>query len=118
MNRETQPDVIRYDRAGDGIVTLTLDNPGKSANMMNTAFRTSLEHCIDRLEAERDTIKGVIVTSAKETFLAGGDLSAILALAPGFALRAAVQTLAPMVSKTNQINERDECADELSLTLV
>ena len=83
MNRETQPDVIRYDRAGDGIVTLTLDNPGKSANMMNTAFRTSLEHCIDRLEAERDTIKGVIVTSAKETFLAGGDLSAILALAPG-----------------------------------
>ncbi|SDF49642.1 short chain enoyl-CoA hydratase /3-hydroxyacyl-CoA dehydrogenase [Salipiger thiooxidans] len=83
MNRETQPDVIRYDRAGDGIVTLTLDNPGRSANMMNTAFRTSLEHCIDRLEAERDTIKGVIVTSAKETFLAGGDLSAILALAPG-----------------------------------
>ena len=82
MNKETTPDAIRYDRGDDGIVTLTLDNPGKSANMMNTAFRTALEHCVDRLEAQCDDIKGVIITSAKETFLAGGDLSAILALAP------------------------------------
>lgn len=76
-------DSIRYDRGADGIVTLTLDNPGKSANMMNSAFRAALERAVDRLEAERDQIRGVIVTSAKKTFLAGGDLSAILALTPG-----------------------------------
>ncbi|WP_158967017.1 3-hydroxyacyl-CoA dehydrogenase NAD-binding domain-containing protein [Chachezhania sediminis] len=74
---------IRYDRGADGIVTLTLDNPGKSANVMNPAFRASLEKAVDRLEAEREEIRGVIVTSAKKTFLAGGDLSAILALNPG-----------------------------------
>ncbi len=76
-------DSIRYDRGADGIVTLTLDNPGKSANMMNADFRAALESSVDRLEAERDDIVGVIITSAKKTFLAGGDLSAILAVEPG-----------------------------------
>ncbi len=83
MNKETKLDLIRYDRGDDGIVTLTLDNPGKSANMMNTAFRAALEQAVERLEAEREDIRGVIVTSAKKTFLAGGDLAAILALEPG-----------------------------------
>ncbi|WP_370223720.1 3-hydroxyacyl-CoA dehydrogenase NAD-binding domain-containing protein [Pararhodobacter marinus] len=83
MSNETELDCIRYDRGPDGIVTLTLDNPGKSVNMMNTAFRTALAAAIDRLEAERDEIRGVIVTSAKKTFLAGGDLGAILSLVPG-----------------------------------
>ncbi|MEV4823809.1 3-hydroxyacyl-CoA dehydrogenase NAD-binding domain-containing protein [Micromonospora sp. NPDC049274] len=64
---------IRYDRGDDGIVTLTLDDPDQSANTMNRAYAASMSAVLDRLEVERDLV-GVIVTSAKSTFFAGGDL--------------------------------------------
>ncbi|WP_422738024.1 3-hydroxyacyl-CoA dehydrogenase NAD-binding domain-containing protein [Micromonospora sp. WMMD729] len=66
-------DTIRYERAADGIVTLTLDDPDQSANTMNRAYAASMSAALDRLEAEPDLV-GVIVTSAKSTFFAGGDL--------------------------------------------
>ncbi|MEW1583878.1 3-hydroxyacyl-CoA dehydrogenase NAD-binding domain-containing protein [Micromonospora vinacea] len=66
-------DTIRYDRGADGIVTLTLNDPTQSANTMNRAYVASMSAAMDRLEAERDLV-GVIVTSAKSTFFAGGDL--------------------------------------------
>ncbi len=66
---------IRYERGDDGIVVLTLDDPNQSANTMNAAYAESMGATVDRLEAEQDEIKGVIVTSAKKTFFAGGDLN-------------------------------------------
>ncbi|WP_305070579.1 enoyl-CoA hydratase-related protein [Micromonospora tarensis] len=66
-------DTIRYDRGADGIVTLTLDDPTQSANTMNRAYAASMSAVLDRLEAEPD-LAGVMVTSAKSTFFAGGDL--------------------------------------------
>jgi 3-hydroxyacyl-CoA dehydrogenase/enoyl-CoA hydratase/3-hydroxybutyryl-CoA epimerase len=62
----------------DGIVTLTMDDPNQSANTMNETFRTSIIETVDRLEAEKDSITGVIITSAKKTFFAGGDLNLLL----------------------------------------
>jgi 3-hydroxyacyl-CoA dehydrogenase/enoyl-CoA hydratase/3-hydroxybutyryl-CoA epimerase len=67
-------ETIRWDQDADGIVTLTLDDPSQRANTMTDAFRSSLGTAIDRLEAEKDSVTGVIVTSAKDTFFAGGDL--------------------------------------------
>jgi 3-hydroxyacyl-CoA dehydrogenase/enoyl-CoA hydratase/3-hydroxybutyryl-CoA epimerase len=66
---------IRYERGDDGIVILTLDDPEQSANTMNAAYQASMAAAVERLEAERDDIAGVIVTSAKKTFFAGGDLN-------------------------------------------
>src|SRR3954471_12690281 len=66
---------IRWDQDADGIVTLTLDDPAQRANTMTDAFRSSLATAVDRLEAEQDSITGVIVPSAKDTFFAGGDLN-------------------------------------------
>jgi 3-hydroxyacyl-CoA dehydrogenase / enoyl-CoA hydratase / 3-hydroxybutyryl-CoA epimerase len=66
---------IRWDRGDDGIVVLTLDDPNQSANTMNAAYKESMAATVDRLEAERDDIAGVIITSAKKTFFAGGDLN-------------------------------------------
>src|SRR3954447_26664724 len=66
---------IRYEQGDDGIVVLTLDDPNQSANTMNAAFGESLLATVDRLEAEKDDIKGVVITSAKKTFFAGGDLN-------------------------------------------
>ena len=47
---------------------------------MNEAFAASLKATVARLEAERDDIAGVVITSAKKTFFAGGDLNDILAV--------------------------------------
>src|SRR5271165_4997180 len=65
---------IRWEQHDDGVVVLVLDDPSQSANTMNADYRKSMSAMIDRLEAERDQIEGVIITSAKRTFFAGGDL--------------------------------------------
>ncbi|HMD57490.1 MAG TPA: 3-hydroxyacyl-CoA dehydrogenase NAD-binding domain-containing protein [Solirubrobacteraceae bacterium] len=66
---------IRWEKDDDGIVLLTLDDPDQSANTMNRAYAESMAATIDRLEAEKDDITGVVITSAKNTFFAGGDLN-------------------------------------------
>src|SRR2546429_7447797 len=66
--------MISWDVDADGVVVLTMDDPDQSANTMNDTFRRSLTATVDRLEAEKDNITGVIITSAKKTFFAGGDL--------------------------------------------
>ncbi|PPK64729.1 3-hydroxyacyl-CoA dehydrogenase NAD-binding domain-containing protein [Actinokineospora auranticolor] len=70
--------MIGWESDADGIVTLTLDDPSQGANTMNDLFRTSLAATVSRLEAERDGITGVIITSGKKTFFAGGDLNQLI----------------------------------------
>ncbi|CAN7217651.1 3-hydroxyacyl-CoA dehydrogenase NAD-binding domain-containing protein [Knoellia sp. LjRoot47] len=67
--------MIRYDRDDEGIVTLTMDDPAAGANTMNAAYKSAMGETIDRLEAERDEITGVVLTSGKKTFFAGGNLT-------------------------------------------
>jgi len=71
---------IRWERGEDGIVVLTLDDPDQSANTMNRAYAESMAATVERLEAEKDGIEGVVVTSAKKTFFAGGDLNDLKAV--------------------------------------
>jgi 3-hydroxyacyl-CoA dehydrogenase/enoyl-CoA hydratase/3-hydroxybutyryl-CoA epimerase len=71
----TESSTIRWDKDEDGVVILTLDDPNQSANTMNAAYAASIQATVQRLEAERDEISGVIITSAKKTFFAGGDLN-------------------------------------------
>ncbi|MFF7333130.1 3-hydroxyacyl-CoA dehydrogenase NAD-binding domain-containing protein [Streptomyces sp. NPDC008150] len=78
----TESTTIRWEQDDTGVVTLVLDDPNQSANTMNRAFTTSLTAVADRLEAERDSIRGVIVTSAKKTFFAGGDLRDLIRVTP------------------------------------
>ncbi|SHN17212.1 3-hydroxyacyl-CoA dehydrogenase NAD-binding domain-containing protein [Streptomyces yunnanensis] len=73
---------IRWEQDETGVVTLVLDDPDQSANTMNNAFKTSLTAVADRLEAEKDGIRGIIFTSAKKTFFAGGDLRDLIAVTP------------------------------------
>jgi 3-hydroxyacyl-CoA dehydrogenase/enoyl-CoA hydratase/3-hydroxybutyryl-CoA epimerase len=74
---------IRWQQDDDGVVVLTLDDPGQRANTMNAAYIASMDATLDRLEAERERIAGVVVTSGKSTFFAGGDLDDLLAVKPG-----------------------------------
>ncbi|HXD53404.1 MAG TPA: 3-hydroxyacyl-CoA dehydrogenase NAD-binding domain-containing protein [Solirubrobacteraceae bacterium] len=66
---------IRWEQDEDGIVVLTLDDPNQSANTMNRDYAESMAATVERLEAEKDSIAGVVITSAKKTFFAGGDLN-------------------------------------------
>ncbi|MEW2404703.1 3-hydroxyacyl-CoA dehydrogenase NAD-binding domain-containing protein [Streptomyces griseoviridis] len=78
----TEPTTIRWERDDTGVVTLVLDDPDQSANTMNAAFRASLAAVTDRLEAERESLRGVVLTSAKKTFFAGGDLRDLIRVTP------------------------------------
>ncbi|WLI28214.1 3-hydroxyacyl-CoA dehydrogenase NAD-binding domain-containing protein [Pseudomonas rhodesiae] len=73
-------DAIRYEKGQDQIVVLTLDLPGQSANTMNAVYREAMAATVTRLEAEKDHIAGVVITSAKKTFFAGGDLNELIAV--------------------------------------
>ncbi|MER6097596.1 3-hydroxyacyl-CoA dehydrogenase NAD-binding domain-containing protein [Streptomyces sp. NPDC001728] len=73
---------IRWEQDETGIVTLVLDDPDQSANTMNQAFRASIKATADRVEAEKDSIRGIIYTSAKKTFFAGGDLKDMIQAGP------------------------------------
>ena len=77
-----QQSAVRYEQDADGIVTLTLDDPTASANTMNELYRTSMHAAVDRLYDERAPSPGVVVTSAKKTFFAGGDLAAMMQATP------------------------------------
>ncbi len=73
---------IRWEKDADNIVTLTLDDPNQSANTMNELYRQSMGDAVKRLVAEKDSIAGVIITSAKKTFFAGGDLRLLIQAKP------------------------------------
>ncbi|VBA43248.1 Fatty acid oxidation complex subunit alpha [Mycobacterium innocens] len=73
---------IQWDKDADGIVTLTMDDPSGSANVMNEAYIESMGKAVDRLVAEKDSITGVVITSAKKTFFAGGDLTSMIKAGP------------------------------------
>ncbi len=81
-----------WDLDQDGIVTITFDASGKSANTMTAAWRKAMDEIIARLRGAGN-LTGVVLASAKNTFFAGGDLDDILGntMEPG-ALFAMIQS--------------------------
>lgn len=65
---------INYSKDADNIVTLTLDNPNRSANILNLAFGEAFRATLKKLQEEKDSIRGIIIASAKDTFFAGADI--------------------------------------------
>ncbi|WP_280270358.1 3-hydroxyacyl-CoA dehydrogenase NAD-binding domain-containing protein [Nocardia wallacei] len=74
--------MIAWEKDADGIVVLTMDDPNQGANTMNELYKSSMQATVDRLEAEKDDISGVVITSAKKTFFAGGDLKNMMQTGP------------------------------------
>jgi len=64
-----------YEKDADGIVTITMDMAGP-VNSMVPEFTPMLDETVDRLQAEEGLV-GVVLTSAKSTFFAGGDLNGL-----------------------------------------
>jgi 3-hydroxyacyl-CoA dehydrogenase/enoyl-CoA hydratase/3-hydroxybutyryl-CoA epimerase len=76
----TDTEIIRWQTEPDGVVVLTMDDPAQSANTLSERFVTALGDTVARLQQEREHIAGVVITSAKKTFFAGGDLHELLGL--------------------------------------
>lgn len=77
-----ETDAVRFEMDPNGVAILTLDDRNNPVNTMNRAYTASMERAVDRVIADRETIKGVIVTSAKKTFFAGGDLKSMMLAQP------------------------------------
>jgi 3-hydroxyacyl-CoA dehydrogenase / enoyl-CoA hydratase / 3-hydroxybutyryl-CoA epimerase len=65
----------------DGVVTLTMDDPDASANTVNEAYLSAMGDTISRLQSESG-LRGVVITSAKSTFFAGGNLQMLSQIQP------------------------------------
>lgn len=60
----------------DGVATITWDVAGKSMNVLSLQGWEDLESCIDMALAD-DAVKGIVITSGKDTFAGGMDLNII-----------------------------------------
>jgi 3-hydroxyacyl-CoA dehydrogenase/enoyl-CoA hydratase/3-hydroxybutyryl-CoA epimerase len=80
-----EENAVRWERgegALAGIAVVVLDDPARSANTMNEAYLAGMAQVLDELSAARSELRGVIVTSAKKTFFAGGDLETLIGYGP------------------------------------
>ncbi|GEL20441.1 3-hydroxyacyl-CoA dehydrogenase NAD-binding domain-containing protein [Pseudonocardia asaccharolytica] len=78
----SEQQAVRWERGADGIAIVTLDDPGRSANTMNDRYKAAMGQVVDELVAAKDEVTGVIITSAKKTFFAGGDLDTLIKATP------------------------------------
>lgn len=69
-------DSIAYAVDNDGILTLTIDQPDKSMNVIGSGFVEEFKAAIERAASDA-AVKGIIVTSGKSSFVAGADLIAM-----------------------------------------
>lgn len=78
----TEQKAVRWEKGEDGVVIVTLDDPERSANTINDRYLDAMDECLDALYRDKESITGVIVTSAKKTFFAGADLSSLIKATP------------------------------------
>src|SRR5581483_7618376 len=75
---------FKLDIDGDGIALVTWNMPGRSMNVIDQSAIEELSAVVEQLATDA-AIKGVILTSGKETFCAGADLTMLEALGRTFA---------------------------------
>jgi 3-hydroxyacyl-CoA dehydrogenase / enoyl-CoA hydratase / 3-hydroxybutyryl-CoA epimerase len=65
---------FKLETDADGIALATWDIPGRSMNVLDETSTTELEEILKQTTADA-AVKGVVITSSKEAFCAGADLS-------------------------------------------
>ena len=67
-----------YQKDDSNIVTVTIDMPGRKQNVISEEFGRGFTEMLEKLEAD-DEVAGVIITSGKKDFIAGGDIDGLYA---------------------------------------
>ncbi|WP_439497132.1 3-hydroxyacyl-CoA dehydrogenase NAD-binding domain-containing protein [Bosea sp. (in: a-proteobacteria)] len=70
---------FRFETDSDGIATLTWDMPGRSMNVITPEVMAELDQVVDKVASD-DAIKGCVITSGKEAFSGGADLTMLQGL--------------------------------------
>ncbi|HLM40689.1 MAG TPA: enoyl-CoA hydratase-related protein, partial [Microvirga sp.] len=70
---------FRLEVDGDGIALATWDMPGRSMNVITPEVMEELARIVDHIAGE-EAIKGCVVTSGKEAFSGGADLTMLQGL--------------------------------------
>src|SRR6185312_15781847 len=65
---------FKVETDADGIVLVTWDIPGRSMNVLDQTSTDELDEIVKQTTADA-AVKGVVITSSKEAFCAGADLS-------------------------------------------
>jgi len=64
---------VHFQKDADNVVTLTIDMPGRSMNVLNDELTGPFIDEMNAIEADK-SIAGIIITSGKKDFLAGADI--------------------------------------------
>jgi 3-hydroxyacyl-CoA dehydrogenase/enoyl-CoA hydratase/3-hydroxybutyryl-CoA epimerase len=70
---------VQYNKDADGIVTLVLNMPGRSMNVLNEELTGPFGDALTQIENDT-SVTGVILTSGKKEFLAGADIEKVYAM--------------------------------------
>jgi 3-hydroxyacyl-CoA dehydrogenase / enoyl-CoA hydratase / 3-hydroxybutyryl-CoA epimerase len=73
----TMTETIKYSVDQDGVALLVIDLPGRPMNVLTPQFMAELETCIGAAAGDA-AVKGVVITSAKNSFIAGADLKELV----------------------------------------
>ena len=68
---------LHYSVAADGIAIITLDVADYPTNVVSDDLRDALREAVERVAGDA-AIKGAVITSAKNDFMAGGDIKAMI----------------------------------------
>ncbi len=74
---------FKVDLDGDGIALVTWDVPGRSMNLISLDAIQQLAALVEQLAGDA-AVKGVVITSGKDTFCAGADLTLLESLGRTF----------------------------------
>jgi 3-hydroxyacyl-CoA dehydrogenase/enoyl-CoA hydratase/3-hydroxybutyryl-CoA epimerase len=74
---------FKFDIDADGIALITWDMPGRSMNVIDTKVIEELSAIVERVATEAG-VKGAVITSGKDTFCGGADLSMLETLSRTF----------------------------------
>jgi len=75
---------FNLDIDADGIALVTWDMPGRSMNVIDGSVIAELAAIVEKVASD-DTIKGAVVTSAKDAFCGGADLTMLERMAATYA---------------------------------
>jgi 3-hydroxyacyl-CoA dehydrogenase / enoyl-CoA hydratase / 3-hydroxybutyryl-CoA epimerase len=68
----------------EGLALITWNSPGRSMNVLDVAVKDELSAIVEQVAAD-PAIKGVVITSGKESFCAGADLTMLEAMSRSYA---------------------------------
>src|SRR5205814_9284333 len=75
---------FKVETDADGIALVTWDIPGRSMNVLDETSVNELEEIVKQTTADA-AVKGVVITSSKEAFCAGADLSMLEGMSKTYA---------------------------------